>query len=287
MADIRGPDWNLIKEEYLKLNGKVKLKEFAEKHGVKYSTLRSRKNREKWDNEINKNVATKSATQQKNVATENKTKNNNRKPIAEEVKEVLKSIELTDKQRLFCIYYIKYFNATKAYQKAYKCSYEVANVEGHRTLVKPSIKNEIEKLKQHKLNRAMLETEDIFQKFIDIAFADISDYVAFGKKEIEVDKDEEGNPVMIEVNYVDFKNSNEVDGTLISEVSQGKNGVSVKLQDKMKAMKWLADHMDLATEEQKARIEVLKSKIANNEKSKEDKIDEYFTKLEEGIKNAK
>ncbi|OSB05982.1 terminase, partial [Clostridium botulinum] len=70
MENIRGPDWNLIKEEYLKLNGNVKLKEFAEKHGVKYSTLRSRKNRENWDCEINENVATKSATQQKNVATE-------------------------------------------------------------------------------------------------------------------------------------------------------------------------------------------------------------------------
>ncbi|AVQ40483.1 hypothetical protein C7M56_18075 [Clostridium botulinum] len=69
MVDIRGPDWQLIKEEYLNLNGDVKLKEFAEGHGIKYSTLRSRKNRENWDSEINKNVATKSATKQKNVAT--------------------------------------------------------------------------------------------------------------------------------------------------------------------------------------------------------------------------
>ncbi|BDR66989.1 phage terminase small subunit [Clostridium tetani] len=287
MAKARSPDWKNIKKEYIKLNGDVKLKEFAKEHGVKYSTLRSRKNRENWDSEINKDVATKSATQQKNVATENKTKNNDRKPIAEEVKEVLDNIELTDKQRLFCVYYIKYFNATKSYQKAYKCDYITANTNGPRLLVNACIKKEIQRLKEGRLNRAMLEPEDIFQKFIDIAFADISDYVTFGRKEIEVDKDEEDNPVMIEVNYVDFKNSNEVDGTLISEVSQGKNGVSVKLQDKMKAMKWLADHMDLATEEQKARIEVLKSKIANNEKSKEDKIDEYFTKLEEGIKNAK
>lgn len=287
MDNIRDPDWEKIKEEYIKLNGNVKLKEFAEEHVVKYSTLRSRKNRENWDDEINKNVATKSATKQKSVATENKIKKINKEPIAEEVKEVLKSTELTDKQRLFCIYYIKCFNATKAYQKAYGCDYITANTNGPRLLVNACIKKEIHRLKEGRLNRAMLEPEDIFQKFMDIAFADISDYVTFGRKEIEVDRDEDNNPVMIEVNYVDFKNSNEVDGTLISEVSQGKNGVSVKLQDKMKAMKWLADHMDLATEEQKARIEVLKSKIANNEKSKEDKIDEYFTKLEEGIKNAK
>lgn len=287
MVDIRGPDWNLIKEEYIKLNGKVKLKEFAEKHGVKYSTLRSRKNRENWDNEIDKNVATKSATQQRDVATENKNKNNNKEHIAEEVKEVLENTELTDKQKLFCIYYIKYFNATKSYQKAYGCDYISANTNGPRLLVNACIKKEIQRLKEGRLNRAMLEPEDIFQKFMDIAFSDITDYVTFGRKEIEMGKDKEDKPIMIEVNYVDFKNSNEVDGTLISEVSQGKNGVSVKLQDKIKAMKWLADHMDLATEEQKARIEVLKSKIVNNEKSKEDKIDEYFNKLEEGIKNVK
>lgn len=57
---------------------------------------------------------------------------------------------------------------------------------------------------------------------------------------------------------------------------------------------------ELATEEQKTRIkkikqdidysksrtEVEKSKIVNNEKNKEDKIDEYFTKLEKSITNA-
>lgn len=47
---------------------------------------------------------------------------------------------MTDKQRLFCIYYVRCFNATKAYQKAYGCSYEIANAEGYKNLVKPSIK---------------------------------------------------------------------------------------------------------------------------------------------------
>ncbi|ENJ9653537.1 hypothetical protein AB2T14_001145 [Clostridium botulinum] len=56
----------------------------------------------------------------------------------------------------------------------------------------------------------------------------------------------------------------------------------IKQYDELLHKNW-----NLATEEQKARIEVLRSKIVNNEKSKEDKIDEYFYKLEEGIKNAK
>jgi len=279
MAKTRSPDWGKIKKEYIKLNGDVKLKEFAEKHGVKYSTLRSRKNREKWDNGIKKNVATKGATQQKNVATEDKIKKINKEPIAEEVKEVLGNTELTDKQRLFCVYYIKYFNATKAYQKAYECDYITANTNGPRLLVNARIKREIQRLKEGKLNRVMLSEDDIFQKYIDIAFSDISDYVEFGQKEMIVDKDEEGNPVMIEVNYVDFKDSNEVDGTLISEVSQGKNGVSVKLQDKMKALQWLSDRLDLLPTEtrikvdnEKAKVKIAQGKL-DYEKNKDNKDD--------------
>lgn len=32
----------------------------------------------------------------------------------------------------------------------------------------------------------------------------------------------------------------------------------------MKALDWLAEHMDMATEEQRAKIEVMKSKIEND-----------------------
>ncbi|MDP4085797.1 MAG: terminase small subunit [Bacillota bacterium] len=46
---------------------------------------------------------------------------------------------MTDKQRFFAMYFVKYLNATKAYQKVYECSYLTARVEGHRHLTKPNI----------------------------------------------------------------------------------------------------------------------------------------------------
>ena len=55
-----------------------------------------------------------------------------------------------------------------------------------------------------------------------------------------------------------------MDGTLITEVKQGRDGASIKLADRMKALDWLAEHMDMATEEQRAKIEVMKSKIEND-----------------------
>ncbi len=177
----------------------------------------------------------------------------------EEITEVINNPELTDKQRLFCVYYPKYFNATKAAIKA-GYSRNRASEIGYQLLQKTTVQNEIKKLKANKLNKAMLEPEDIFQKFMDIAFADMNDYITFGRKEIEVAKNEDGEPVMAEVNYVDFKNSNEVDGTILNEVSQSKNGIKIKLNDQIKALQWLGEHMNLATQEQKLRIEKLKSR---------------------------
>lgn len=70
-------------------------------------------------------------------------KNIKKKAVVEEVDKVMKNDELTDKQRLFCIYYVRCFNATKAYQKAYECSYETAMANGYKTLRNAQIKNEI------------------------------------------------------------------------------------------------------------------------------------------------
>ncbi|MCC0636506.1 phage terminase small subunit [Clostridioides sp. ES-S-0001-02] len=53
----------------------------------------------------------------------------------------------------------------------------------------------------------------------------------------------------------------------------------IKQYDEMIHKDW-----NLVTEEQRARVEVLKSKI-NNQESKEDKLDRYFDKLESVIKN--
>ena len=123
------------------------------------------------------------------------------------------------------------------------------------------------------MNREMLKQEDIFQKYMDIAFADVTDYVSFGRENIQVigafgpvmvENKETGEKEVLEkeVNTVKFKQSEDVDGTLITEVKQGKDGVSIKLVDKMKALQWLADHMDIATAEQKAKIEQIRAKTA-------------------------
>lgn len=261
-------DWKKIREEWETTD--ITFVDLADKHNLKTSTVRSRKNREKWQRNDN-------ATQRKNVATKKKNDAKKKEPIADEVKSVMENDDLTDKQRLFCIYYNKYFNATKAYQKAYEVDYPTANAHGYKLLSNVVIKEEIYRLKQGKLNRVMFDETDLFQMYLDIAAADMNDFVKFGTEEV-VARDKQGEPILDENeneitytrNYIEFKDSSKVDGALISEISQGQTGPRIKLQDKLKAMEWLDRHIGLATEEQKARIDKLKAEAKQiTEKDKE------------------
>ena len=85
---------------------------------------------------------------------------------------------------------------------------------------------------------------------------DITDFMTFGNKEIDI-TDKDGSRKTITVSQINIKNDYEVDGTLISEISQGRDGIKVKLLDKMKALDWLAAHMGMATEEQKVKVKLL------------------------------
>ena len=68
--------------------------------------------------------------------TKNDKNNVKKEAIAEAVEQVIENTELTDKQRLFCVLYVKCFNATKAYQKAYEVDYNTAASIGYKLLEK-------------------------------------------------------------------------------------------------------------------------------------------------------
>ena len=252
-------------EEARKLyKGGMKLVEIASQLDCSAATIRTWKNRYKWDADGNETFQNKNETK-RNVSKKNvPKKQSEEKAVADEVKQVIQNTDLTDKQQLFCIHYIRCFNATKAYQKAYGVDYATAASIGYRLLEKDGVKQEIHRLKQDRLNREFLSESDVFQKYMDIAFADVTDFVEFGNEDVDVILDT-GERKTITVSHVNIKNDADVDGTIISEVSKGKDGVKVKLADRMKALQWLTDHMDLATEKQKAEIALLKAKVQTDD----------------------
>lgn len=272
----------------------LKLVEIAKQLDIAEGTVRSWKNRYQWDGGKNATLQKEKTKKECNVAKKKKDK---KRAAAAEVMEVIKNTELTDRQQLFCIYYIRCFNATKAYQKAYGCSYETAMVNGPRLLKNTRVKEEIMSLKQERLNREFLSEEDIFQKYMDIAFADITDYLEFGTEEVpvisnfgpvKVKDPETGKEKQLTkvVNTVRFKESADVDGTILAEVKQGKNGASIKLADRMQALKWLSEHMDLATEEQRAKISLLKSRADAGKNDMENKLDQLFEQIEGALRDV-
>ncbi len=229
-------DWESIRAEF-ELSD-ISLKDLAEKHGIKPATLRSRKNREKWQKRGSPDDATQratqrnaNATQRKNVAT--------KKKVAPKAKEILESSDLEDWEEVFCLEYLRHFNKTKAYHKARPdVTYGSASVEGSRMFGKPKIQKRLAELKQARNEQLFLEGADIDEQWARQAFADVSDFVEFGTETRAV-LDDDGNLQEVIKNYVRFKNASEVDGSLIQEVKMGRDGPVIKLYDKQKAMQEL------------------------------------------------
>lgn len=262
-----------------------KLVSIAKKLGVPEGTVRRWKSTYRWSDSNGER-----SNQNSERSDKNKKRASARKEVLDPLELVIKdfneNVTMNEKQKLFCIHYVKSFNATKSYMKVYGCDYWVAAANASRLLKDAKITDEIHRLKLAKLNQAMLEPSDIFQKYMDIAFSDITDFLHFGRELVPVmgpfgpitgvNEDGKKEVIMKEVNVVKFHESDYVDGTLISEVKQGKDGASIKLADRMKALDWLAQHMNMATEEQKMRMELMRLKATAQGEGPEEYEDDGF-----------
>lgn len=270
-------NWDEIKQEWE--TTKITLADLAEKHDIKLGTLKSRKSREKWSRDATKKDATKTTK----VATI--------KEDAPKEKEVVESEEvttfelegddgLTDKQRLFCMYYVRSLNATSAYKKAYKCNYETAMASGSRLLRNVKVKATIAEMKRERLEQEDLDKTDVLQKYKAIAFADITDFIDFTQVEaeatettIEFNTDGSKKSEKMEVvpyTYTKFAmhHSEEIDGTLITELSKGKDGMfKVKLADKMSALAFLAKYTDILNENELKQLKAKRERLTINKLS--------------------
>jgi phage terminase small subunit len=269
----RSPNRDKAKQLWLDSNKERLLKNIASELGVSESQIRKWKNQDKWDKVtlLKKNS---------NVTNEKLSPKEEKKQIK---KLDLDEAELTEKQRLFCLYYIKNFNATQAYLKAYNSSYDVANAEGYKLLVNPCVKAEIDRLKEIKRQSIMLSPDDIVERYMRIAFADMTDFVEFGQEEVpvmamfgpvEVEDPKTGKKVPLTkiINVVRFKGSDMVDGGLICQIKQGKDGASIKLEDRQKALDWLSNFFEMNPmdkhkkeyDKRKLEIELLKAEAQLN-----------------------
>lgn len=244
--------WELAYEDYKK---GLKYREIAEKHGVSLSAVKSWKMR-KWD-KLDSGAA--NIKQLREVAA----KYNSKKAAAD---------KLTDKQKQFCLLYLQYFNGTKAYQEVYQCAYATANSESAKLLRKASIKDYLKELKAGLRQETFIDLQDIVSSYAKMASADITDFLEFGMEEVTNRRGE-----TYKRPYVHFKPSDEVDGTLIQEVRLGREGVTIKLYDKQKAMQELLKLLG-GDELRQAQIAKLKT-LVNTDMPQEDTDDGFIDAL--------
>lgn len=238
-------------EAYKLYKDGMKLVDIANQLGVPPGTVRRWKSTYEWDAE---------RSDKKSERSEKK-RAKKQEVLDDGTRETLQNKDLTPEQQMFCIFYIRTFNATQSYQKAYGCKYETAMVEGCKSLRKPKIRAELERLKEIKRQNILTCEDDIVELQMRIAFADMGDYVSFGASEVEG----------VKFSSVELKDSDRTDTQLIREVKEGKSGISIKLEDRQKAIDWLTKYflmnpMDRHKEEfdrQKLELELLKLEMQN------------------------
>lgn len=235
------------KQDYL---AGMKIKDIANKTGKSASTIRSWKSRYKWDDEAvtdnapPKSVATKrnkSATQRKNVATS--------RPTEQAVNDLADS-DLTDKQKAFAMEYVRISNATQAYINAYDVDYKTAMVAGSRMLRNDKVQGAIAELRKAKVKELSIGMFDLIEDLAKEARADIGDFIEFGQyDELFVDDNENAKldtndePIIQHKSWVQFKEQDKVDTSVIKNISMGKDGPRIELHDRDKARKQLIEYM--------------------------------------------
>lgn len=155
---------------------------------------------------------------------------------------------MTDKQKRFVEEYLIDLNATKAAIRA-GYSKESARQIGADNMSKTYIQEAIAEAMKRRSERTEVTQDMIVAQLAKIAFVDMKDVVTWEEREEVVGVDKEGNVHKKNRLRISVKESDEVDGTVLQEISEtvGKAGVthSIKLNDRMKALEMLGRHLGM------------------------------------------
>lgn len=291
--------WNKCRYDYE--TSDLTYQELADKYGLKKSTVRTRRYREKWEkrNQIgNTKVAIEhkdpKAPKPKAGAGNKPKKAHNRTDPSKEIQNDLQEMNmgnegnmelldindnLSETEKMFVLHYIKYKNATKSYKLAMSnpdISDSNASLRGYHVLNRPHVKAEINRLSKILTDQHMLTASDIIGRYVDIMQADIKDFVRFGTETAERQNERTGEWEEYERNVVYFKDMDKVDGTIIQEISIGREGAKIKLYDKYKAMEALAKYTQALDSKRIRDLEERKLEL---------QIKQMEMQLEQGIDN--
>jgi len=153
--------------------------------------------------------------------------------------------KLTAKQKAFVQEYLVDLNATQA---AIRAGYSEATAmeQGYQLLRKTSVQETLQKAMAAREKRTEITQDMVLREMAKIGMVDIKDFLSFRTEKTVVRKDEDtGSPVTNYAHVVQMKDSEDIDGSLISEV-QLKNGeLKFKLHDKVRALELCGKHLGM------------------------------------------
>jgi len=157
--------------------------------------------------------------------------------------------KLTDKQKRFCQEYMIDLVASEACKRAGYKTKNNADKIGSELLGKTRVKQEITRLQKEKQASLNITQDRVLNEFAKIAFSNISDYMELITKGIEKkseDEETDENDYKIQsLNFFDTAKISEDKLAAVMSYKSNKNGIEIKLQDKVKALESLAKHLGL------------------------------------------
>ena len=176
--------------------------------------------------------------------------------LSEKTKQFIESAAekygLSEQEETFCYHFYKSKNATQAALKAGYGSHYAYNA-AYYILNKPHIKKFLKDLQAQACEEVFVDTLDIIRMWAKIAFADMNDYVSVS-----------GAGVML-------KGSNQTDGQVITEIKEGKDGITIKMADKMKALDRLSSYFKVlpGDKAQDAKLRILEKASRSDDEDDE------------------
>jgi len=134
---------------------------------------------------------------------------------------------LSEKDHAFVSQYMLDFNQKAA---AERLGYEQPSTAADRFMKKPGIQMELMKRREAVAKRSEVTVDRVLEEYARIAFSDLTDFVTY-----------ENGKVIVH-------NTDEIDGAILEELSEGPNGVKIKLHSKMKALEMLAKYVGVNRE---------------------------------------
>lgn len=159
----------------------------------------------------------------------------------------MKGKKLTAKQARFVEEYLVDLNATQAAIRA-GYSKKTARQIGEENLSKPVIAQAVREAQAKRSERTEITQDMVLQELAKIGFSDIRKVMRWGETMLRMDTDKDGVDVEVAYHGIALIDSSEIDddtAAAIAEVSEGREGLKIKMHDKKGALVDIGRHLGM------------------------------------------